>query len=579
QEAYSIRVDLLMRQREQQLALATSGKPEALEVAARLSLEALQASDQARARTFLESMTEARAELRKDIPSDLLKREQDLQRRLNLKDEQQMSLFNGSNNTPEAARRQKAGGIAEELRALNVEYDQLQEQIRHAMPRYAELTKPPVPTGDQIKQLLDDQTVLLVYSLGDKHSYLWTLTPDSLESYVLPPRREIEDKARNAYHWLTETERLDQSHIERFLQQVIQADAKYWREAAVLSQMLIGPVAERIGQKRLLIVGEGALQRLSFAALPEPPVRRGDVAAGRRGGGAAGRLALAQPSPLVANHEIVYLPSISVLAAINKDRKMRQPAPKILALYADPIFSRDDTRLPANQTPLDNSSPNAGGEGTAVSASEGVQQSLRETRLPGAKLELRRLQGTKVEAEYISSFVDPNSRLVAMNADANVNSVKAADLTQYRLLHFATHGLINNENPELSGLVLSLFDERGQRQNGFLRMYEIYNLKLNADVVILSSCESAGGKEVGGEGLMALSRGFFYAGAPRVVASLWTADDRATPLLMREFYHQLIEMHASPAAALKAAQVAVQKRPQFRSPYYWAGFVLQGDYK
>ncbi|MDQ3009117.1 MAG: CHAT domain-containing protein [Acidobacteriota bacterium] len=596
QESYSIRVDLLMRQRQQQLALAASGKPEALEAAARLSLEALQASDQARARTLLESVTEARAELRKDIPSDLLKREQDLQRHLNLKSEQQMSLFDGSVKTPEAARRQKADGIAEELRALNVEYDQLQEQIRRAMPRYAELTKPPVLTGDQIKGLLDDQTVLLVYSLGDNRSYLWAVTKDSLESYLLPPRREIEGKARNAYYWLTATERLDQSNLERFFQQVKQADAKYWREAAVLSQMLLGPVAERISQKKLLIVGEGALQRLSFAALPEPQTGRqgnkriGGSGDGENGGSRNGQMVGVRSNPpvslssrssslLVANHEIVYLPSISVLAAINKDRGARQPAPKMLALYADPIFSRDDARLPADQTPLDNSLPNAAGKSAAVPVPEGLQQSLREMRLPGINLELRRLQGTKIEAEYIASFVNTNSRLVAMNANASVNSVKAADLTQYRLLHFATHGLINNENPELSGLVLSLFDERGQRQNGFLRMHEIYNLKLNADVVILSSCESAGGKEIGGEGLMALSRGFFYAGTPRVVASLWAADDRATPLLMREFYHQLIEMHASPAAALKAAQVAVQKRPQFRSPYYWAGFVLQGDYK
>jgi CHAT domain-containing protein len=197
----------------------------------------------------------------------------------------------------------------------------------------------------------------------------------------------------------------------------------------------------------------------------------------------------------------------------------------------------------------------------------------------GVEFGFPRLFGTKIEADYITSFVDPNSRLVAMNAEANVESIKAADLTQYRLIHFATHGLINNENPELSGLVLSLFDAQGQRQKGFLRMHEIYNLKLKADVVVLSACESGVGKQVGGEGLMALTRGFFYAGAPRVVASLWTADDRATPVLMREFYQQLIEKRATPAAALKAAQLAVRGRKQWQAPYYWAGFVLQGEYK
>lgn len=560
-EAYSLRIDLLMRQREQRL-LAGS-----VEEAARLNLEALQASDQARARTLLESLTEAQAGLRKLIPEKMLKREEDLQHRLNLMDERRMSLFNGTSEKPEAERRQRADAIEKELRALGADYEQLQVEIGLAAPRYAELLQPPAVTGDQIKQLLDDKTILLAYSLGDKRSYLWAVTRDSLESYILPPRVQIEEKAREVYRWLTEEERLGNKGTPQFALQSKQAEAKYWREASALGQMLVGPVAGLLGQKpqmRLLVVCEGAVQRLTFAALPEPQAPHRPAAS-------------PSPVPLIANHEIAYLPSISLLTAINKDIDTRQRAPKTLALYADPISSMRDGRVAANPT-APNNPPAPQQKGESAPVSEELKQAVREMGLPNVEFGFPRLGGTKIEAEYITSFISPDSRLVVMNAAANVESVMTADLTQYRIIHFATHGIVNNENPELSGLVLSLFDAQGRRQNGFLHMHQIYNLKLNADLIVLSSCEGGNGKEVGGEGLMALTRGFFYAGAPRVVASLWKADDTATPILMREFYRQLIEKHASPAVALKEAQNVVRRRPQFQSPYYWAGFVLQGKY-
>jgi CHAT domain-containing protein/tetratricopeptide (TPR) repeat protein len=589
QEAYSLRIDLLMRQREQRLSAGSA------EEATRLNLEALQASDQARARTLLESLAEAQAGLRKLIPEKILKREEDLQHRLNLMDEKRMGLFNGTSKVPEAERGQMAKAIDKELRALSAEYDQLQVEIRQAAPRYAELLQPPAVTGDQIKRLLDDKTVLLAYSLGDKRSYLWAVTRDSLESYTLPPRGQIEDKAQEVYRWLTEEERVGNKGTPQSALRSKQAEAKYWREASALGQMLLGPAAGLLGQKqqrRLLVVCEGAVQRLTFAALPEPQAERGgDGETERRGERLEGRaqanhpvtpsphrpIALPSPVPLIANHEIVYLPSISMLAAINKDIDTRPSAPKTLALYADPISSKHDPRVAANQT-VPNKMPAPQQKGDSDPVSEELKQVVREMGLLNVEFGFPRLEGTEFEAKYITSFIGPDSRLVVMNADANVESVMNADLTQYRIIHFATHGVVNNENPELSGLVLSLFDAQGRRQNGFLHMHEIYNLKLNADLIVLSSCESGSGKEVGGEGLMALTRGFFYAGAPRVVASLWKADDTATPILMREFYRQLIEKHASPAAALKEAQNVVRNRPQFQSPYYWAGFVLQGKY-
>ncbi len=145
-------------------------------------------------------------------------------------------------------------------------------------------------------------------------------------------------------------------------------------------------------------------------------------------------------------------------------------------------------------------------------------------------------------------------------------------------MHFATHGLINNQHPGLSGLVLSLVDERGQPQNGFLRLYEIYNLNLDADLVVLSACQTAVGKEIKGEGLLGLTRGFMYAGAPRVVATLWQVDDRAASELMKRFYQKMLGEGLRPAAALRAAQVSMQSDKRWRDPHYWAAFTLQGEW-
>jgi CHAT domain-containing protein len=162
--------------------------------------------------------------------------------------------------------------------------------------------------------------------------------------------------------------------------------------------------------------------------------------------------------------------------------------------------------------------------------------------------------------------------------DARREWVETTDFTGFRVLHIATHGVVDDERPELSGIVLSLVDEKGTPRNGFLRLPDIYNLRLPVDLVVLSACETGLGKEVKGEGILNLVRGFMYAGAPAVIASSWKVDDTATSELMAELYRGLFA-GKSPAAALREAQVALRKLPRFRSPYYWAAFELQGDWR
>ena len=309
---------------------------------------------------------------------------------------------------------------------------------------------------------------------------------------------------------------------------------------------MLGPVAAELKDKRLLIVSDGVLQFIPFAGLPDP------VATDSR--------------PLVIDHEVVITPSASVVALLRQETANRKPAPQALAVFADPVFSNDDPRVSIAQ--LAHSKP------AEKDSAADVSRSMTESGLTS----LRRLRFSRQEADEIARLAN-DAKLEAVDFEANRKLATSAELSQYRVVHFATHGLINNQHPELSGIVLSLVDEKGQPQNGFLRLYDLYNLKLSADLVVLSACQTALGKEIKGEGLVGLTRGFMYAGAPRVVASLWQIDDRASAEFMKRFYQGMLVQKLRPAAALRAAQISMQKDKRWNAPHYWAAFTLQGEWR
>ena len=167
----------------------------------------------------------------------------------------------------------------------------------------------------------------------------------------------------------------------------------------------------------------------------------------------------------------------------------------------------------------------------------------------------------------------------ALDFEANRATAMSDQLSQYRYVHFATHGLADSERPELSTIVLSLYDEQGRPQDGFLRAHEVYNLNLPAEMVTLSACETGLGKLTKGEGLVSLTRGFMYAGAARVVVSLWSVNDRATAELMTKFYRRVLIEGERPASALRSAQVEMWRDKRWGAPYYWAAFTLQGEWR
>ena len=177
------------------------------------------------------------------------------------------------------------------------------------------------------------------------------------------------------------------------------------------------------------------------------------------------------------------------------------------------------------------------------------------------------------------ALIPPESRFQALDFDANRATAMSDLLARYRVIHFATHGLLNNKHPELTGLVFSLVNRQGKRQDGFLKLQDVYDLNLHADLVVLSGCETGLGEEISGEGLIGLTRGFFYAGTSRVVASLWSVSDSATASLMAAFYKAMEKSNMRPAEALRAAQIEMWTQRQWRSPYYWAAFQIQGEWR
>jgi CHAT domain-containing protein len=359
-----------------------------------------------------------------------------------------------------------------------------------------------------------------------------------------------------------------------------QADQELSLVAATLSQWLLGPAAELLGNKRLVIVSDGALQYIPFGALPVPD----SLLSVARGQSSESTIIKPQATDyrlLTIDHEIVSIPSASVLAVLRRELAARQSAGKTVAVLADPVFTSDDPRVKHDKNKV---TQKARTDSTLLADAPAWKSSfLRSAKEIGATNSsegLPRLFFSRREAEGILKLVPAGKGMKAVDFAANRATATSAELSWYRVVHFAAHGLLNSTHPELSGIVLSLVDEQGKPQDGFLRLHEIYNLNLPADLVVLSACQTALGKEIRGEGLVGLTRGFMYAGVARVAASLWKVDDRATAELMRRFYEGMLGgKKLRPAAALRAAQASLWKEERWRSPYYWAAFVLQGEWR
>ncbi len=471
----------------------------------------LAAIERSRARSLLELLVEARIELRQGADRQLVDAERETTARLNETGSLRRQL------EEEGATAETLNDVEQQERRLRQRYGELQRQIRRTSPAYAALTWPrPLDLGE-IQELLDNETLFLVYALGKERSVLCLVGRSTLLLYELPARAEIEPLARIWYELLSDPGQQWADEQRRVVE-------------ASLSRILLGPVAGHLAGRRLVILGDGALRYLPFSALPEPE-------------------ADGEPRHLLAAHEVVYLPSTSTLAVLRQSFSGRRPATGLHAVVADPVFDLYDERLAAGPT-------------AAAATSPGLQ----------------RLRYSRGEADAILDLTPPGAPVLLLEGfEANRDNLLRGTLRDFRIVHLATHAIVDSSRPQDSRIALAQLDRVGRRRPGFLHLQDVYDLNLNAELVVLSACRTALGAEVRGEGIVGLTRGFMYAGAPRVLVSLWNVEDQATAVLMERFYRALLRQGMAAGAALRSAQLSMQQDRRWR-PYHWAGFVLQGEW-
>jgi CHAT domain-containing protein/tetratricopeptide (TPR) repeat protein len=551
------------------LAAGTTGGPlsgKALDYAA----EAFRVTEQSRARSLLDLLSETNAEITEGVPPELLKRKQD-----NLDRQQDIAQSVSGINLSTEEQKKKPAELEAELEKLQTEYDAIENEIRAASPRYASLTAPqPLTLAEVQQKVLDDQTVLLEYNLGSDNSYLWAVAPNSVSLFKLPGRSALDKMAMDFRAQLIPTRYqrgivgIDVAGGEQTRGLGLSTSAPppaevgaFMNASNALYKAAVEPAASIIGDKRVLVVADGTLNYVPFEALVK----------------ATGGTDYSALAYLIKSNEIAYAPSASVIAAIRQQSK--PPAGRSILLVADPVFNPKDARARGAAGPATSTGAATRGFGldTAVTDISGkpLPASAQAVGFP-----ILRLGGTRTEAEQIARMTRTSGGQaeVWLDLNASEDNFETKDIKSYRIVHIATHGLLNAEHPQFTGLILSLVGNKNE--DGFLRTDEVFNLKLGAQLVMLSACETGLGKEKKGEGVIGLTRAFMYAGAPTVGVSLWSVSDRSTAELMTDFYKRLFTTPGtSPSSAMRAARISMIAAKKYSAPFNWAPFVLVGEWK
>lgn len=489
--------------------------------------QAWQKQEKIRARSLLENFIENGLSLNKVVSNNFFIKEKQLLENVAAAENKRLEAERTKN--PEVLRSAELN-----LQKAMDELQILQEDLRRKNPKFSALNQTKDFSFADVQNTLSNETAMLEFSVGEEQTYLWLIKKSAVNIYKLPSRETIGKTALDYYNLLT-NKTADYSTIA--------ATSKE------LSRMILSPLKDDIPEiKSLVVVPDGSLQLIPFSTLTlnfEADFR-----------------------PLIEQFEIVSLPSFSSLAYMreNKD-KIKIPAEKFLAVIADPIFHIDDERLgDKSKKPIF--------KADSVKDSAKLAEALRDFGID----KLSRLPFTNIEAREIQKLA-PQKTTLALGENASRQRFLSGEFEAFKILHFATHGFLNQKNPDLSGLVLSLYNKNLQTQNGFLRVIDLYSVRLNAELVVLSACQTGLGKEVAGEGIIGLTHGFMFAGSARVISSLWKVEDSATAELMKRFYYEMLVNERTPTAALRSAQNQLRTIPRFKNPRYWAGFTLNGDWK
>ncbi|HQU82943.1 MAG TPA: CHAT domain-containing protein [Pyrinomonadaceae bacterium] len=488
---------------------------------------AWQKQEKIRARSLLENFIEEGLTVNEVVSNDIFLKEKDLLE----------TIASAENKRIEAERSKNRENLKTAEKSLQKALDELetfQEEQRRSNPKFSSLNQIRDFTFADVRQTLSEDSAMLEFSVGTNQTFLWFIKKDSVKLFYLPKREKIDKISLEYYNLL----------IDKTVQ-----TAKITEKSKELSRIIFSPLKDELSEiKSLIIIPDGSLQLIPFSTLSIDFQTDFHL--------------------LTEQFNLVNLPSFSSFAYM-REAKSKQTAnnEKLLAIIADPIFQFDDERISVKGKTQDS---------TAFSAAEA--EKLAEVLRDFGIDKLSRLPFTNFEAKEIQKFA-PNETNLALGENASRQRFLNGDFENYKILHFATHGFLNQKNPDLSGLVLSLYDKKRHPQNGFLRVIDLYSVRLNANLVVLSACQTGLGKDIEGEGIVGLTHGFMFAGASRVVSSLWKVEEAATAELMKRFYREMIVNKQNPASALRIAQNEMRQIPRFKNPRYWAGFTLTGDWQ
>jgi CHAT domain-containing protein/tetratricopeptide (TPR) repeat protein len=525
--------------------------------------EGFRIAEQGRARSLLDVLADGHAVISEGVPPDLIKRRSE-----NLANQQligaQLTGVSLAGETPQ----QTTTELQAELERLAAEFESLENQIKAASPRLNSLVHTRSLTLDEVqRRVVDDDTALLEYSLGEQSSYLWVITRQNAALFKLPAGATVDRLAMDLRAQLIPP-RLQRRNVgidvptadqQRGLgistANPVTDTVAFARASYALYKVALAPAAAMIGNRRLVIVADGALNFVPFEALVTTD-RGGDYSS---------------LDYLIKTNRVSYAPSASVTLAV---RDQKRAVGRNILVVADPVFSASDPRVPTGSASNRAEVTRGLGLDSAVTDVNGpATQASGPPRLP-------RLAGTRIEAEQIGRLAKASGAQgdLWLDLGANEDDLKHRDLQSYRVVHIATHGVLDAMRPQFSGLVLSLVGNKSD-DDGFLRTGEVFNLRLGASLVMLSACESGLGKVKRGEGVIGLSRAFMYAGATTVGVTLWSVADKPTAELMTDFYQRLLGPNPSPSDAMREAQLAMISGKKYSAPFYWAPFVLVGEWK
>jgi CHAT domain-containing protein/tetratricopeptide (TPR) repeat protein len=481
--------------------------------------EAFDYAQKSKARAFLDLLSEAHIDPQQNLSNENYEEKKGLQ----------AEMMNLNQSIKEEYENEKLdqsaiGKLQKERNRLDDQYLNLMVKIRQENPRYAALQYPePLKLADAQK-FIDKESVLMEYFVGKKGSFCFVITADDSKAFSLPNEKNLNEQIKVITEAIQKPDSVWETTSGMYRQ--------YATTARLLYKKLLEPAGISLQKKRIIIAPDGMLGYLPFESL-------------LASGSDFKQIDFSRLSYVGLKYEIQYVPSISVLAAIEHNRTANiEDRRKALIAFADPL-----------------SQP-----GLSKNIS-GFDRSIRDGSTP-----LEQLPYAKAEVEEISKLYPKASTTLLIGKDATEENAKQLDLQDYRVLHFASHGLIDEDHPQFSSLILNA----GGDEDGYLTMREVFDLKLNADLVVLSACKSGLGQRIRGEGVTGLSRSFFGAGASSVLVSLWNVSDRSTADFMTSFYGEMQTGKLNEAAALKAARRKMILSKKYSHPYYWSPFILIG---